>query len=350
MKQQFRLFQRNGVYYAQNNSTSKQESLRTKDRKQAVRLIQAKNDAQQQPLLNLHLAKAYWLGADPNAASRTWQHVIEQHVIDTIVDAKQGETRLRWLTAAKDKSFDGIRNLNLLETRAEHFHTILRTGTVSTNVYLRRIHNYALDMNWLPCSLIPKRLWPAVRYGEKRAITEAEHKMIIEREQSPERRAFYELCWHLGGSQGDIASLQAEDVDWNTKTIAYFRKKTKTAAVIQLGESEARILKERPVSGPLFPYLITVRSCDRATEFKQRCHGLSIRGVTLHSYRYAWAERAKACGYNERFAQEALGHNSKAVHRAYAKRAKVTIPALEIVEREARSKIVNLRCQSSKVA
>jgi len=43
--------------------------------------------------------------------------------------------------------------------------------------------------------------------------------------------------------------------------------------------------------------------------------------VTLHSYRYAWAERAKTCGYPERFAQEALGHNSKAVHRAYAKRA-----------------------------
>lgn len=46
-----------------------------------------------------------------------------------------------------------------------------------------------------------------------------------------------------------------------------------------------------------------------------------IKGVTLHSYRYAWAERAKVCGYPERFAQEALGHNSKAVHRAYAKRA-----------------------------
>jgi methionyl-tRNA formyltransferase len=39
--------------------------------------------------------------------------------------------------------------------------------------------------------------------------------------------------------------------------------------------------------------------------------------VTLHSYRYAWAERAKTAGYPERFAQLALGHNSKAVHRAY---------------------------------
>ena len=55
--------------------------------------------------------------------------------------------------------------------------------------------------------------------------------------------------------------------------------------------------------------------------------------MTLHSYRYAWAERAIIAGYPERFAQLALGHNSKAVHRAYAKRAQVTLPPLEDYER-----------------
>ena len=38
--------------------------------------------------------------------------------------------------------------------------------------------------------------------------------------------------------------------------------------------------------------------------------------------------------YPERFAQMALGHNSKAVHRAYAKKAQVTIPPLEEFERK----------------
>ena len=52
----------------------------------------------------------------------------------------------------------------------------------------------------------------------------------------------------------------------------------------------------------------------------------------MHSYRYAWAERAKQCGYPERFAQEALGHNSKAVHRAYARKAKMELPPLEDYE------------------
>jgi hypothetical protein len=39
------------------------------------------------------------------------------------------------------------------------------------------------------------------------------------------------------------------------------------------------------------------------------------------------------CGYPERFAQEALGHNSKAVHRAYARGANVKLPALEDYEK-----------------
>jgi len=39
-------------------------------------------------------------------------------------------------------------------------------------------------------------------------------------------------------------------------------------------------------------------------------------------------------GMPKRFTQEALGHNSKAVHRAYAKRALMKIPSLEEYERE----------------
>jgi integrase len=55
---------------------------------------------------------------------------------------------------------------------------------------------------------------------------------------------------------------------------------------------------------------------ERATEFRQRIVGLGIEGVSLHSYRYACAERALKGGYPERFAQQALGHSSRAVHHA----------------------------------
>jgi predicted DsbA family dithiol-disulfide isomerase len=38
--------------------------------------------------------------------------------------------------------------------------------------------------------------------------------------------------------------------------------------------------------------------------------------------------RSRKFGYPEQFAQEALGHNSKAVHRAYARKAQVLVAAI----------------------
>jgi integrase len=88
-------------------------------------------------------------------------------------------------------------------------------------------------------------------------------------------------------------------------------------------------------------YLSGIRANDRVTEFTELCRQLGIVGVTLHSFRYAWAERAKTCGRPERFAQEALGHDSKAVHRAYAKRAWMKIPSLEDYEQRAAMKVAS---------
>ena len=103
-------------------------------------------------------------------------------------------------------------------------------------------------------------------------------------------------------------------MDWQNNTVSFVRKKNGAPVLMHLGGEALNLLKDLPSEGPLFPYLSTVRAGDRATEFKQRCNGLGISGVSLHSYRYAWAERALKCGFPERFAQQALGHNSKAVH------------------------------------
>lgn len=54
---------------------------------------------------------------------------------------------------------------------------------------MRRIHNFALDMNWLPVPVIPKRQWPEVRHQQKRAIMLDEHQAIVARETNPERFA-----------------------------------------------------------------------------------------------------------------------------------------------------------------
>jgi integrase len=331
MKLRYRLFlRRKSVFYAFDNTTKTFESLKTKDRAEAERLLMALNEAGRQPAMNLGLARVYLKHSDPMVAQRTWQHVF-----DEIIKLKSGPTQYRWRVAAKDKAFDLIRWRLLIETQAEHFLEVLKKGTVSTNAYLRKTHNFAVDMNWLPATVIPRRQWPAIHFKEKRAIKFEEHQRIIAAEVNAERKVFYQVCWHLGASQGDIANLKGEDIDWTNNTVSFFRKKTGVPVLVHLGSDALNLLKDLPSEGPLFPYMARVRAGDRATEFKQRCRQLGIEGVTLHSYRYAWAERAKTAGYPERFAQEALGHNSKAVHRAYAKRALVKIPSLEDYEKRA---------------
>jgi len=291
MKLKFRLYRRRHRYYAQNNDTGQQESLHTSNRTDAIRLLNAKNEAPLLVGMNMQVSRAYMAVTDPEMPKRIWKEVV-----DFIIDQKEGPNRKRWDNFSKDKALKKLLKLRVVETRADQLLVMLKKGTVSTNVYLRRLHNFALDMNWLGWPILPKKLWPKVEYGEQRGITSEEHQKIIARENNPERRDYYELLWHIGGSQTDVASLQAEDINLKDRTIHYRRKKTGSDSLPRFGEKVACILARRPKTGPLFPYLITVAEKDRATEFRQRCDGLGIKGVTLHSYRYGWAERAAEVG------------------------------------------------------
>jgi hypothetical protein len=76
----------------------------------------------------------------------------------------------------------------------------IRDAKPSTNVYLRRIHNHALGMEWLLKSVIPRLQWPKYVAKDKRAITLEEHAAITQREQNSERRDFYELLWLTGAA------------------------------------------------------------------------------------------------------------------------------------------------------
>ncbi len=119
---------------------------------------------------------------------------------------------------------------------------MLEAGKVSTNVYLRRIHNFALDMTWPTWPVLARKRCPAVEFKEKRGITLAEHLAIVAREQNPERKAFYKLAWHLGASQSDLAFLEAENVDWHNHVISYKRMKTDTVAIMRFESSVASVL------------------------------------------------------------------------------------------------------------
>ena len=62
-----------------------------------------------------------------------------------------------------EKALDPIRKLPLIETRPEHFLSVIRDGTVSTNIFLRRLHSFAVGMKWLPWPVLTARQWPRVR-------------------------------------------------------------------------------------------------------------------------------------------------------------------------------------------
>jgi hypothetical protein len=256
MKSRFILFRRAGAFYCEDAQTSRQTSLRTKNETEACALLHAKNESVRQPLLNRQMARTYLTAADPEIAKRTWQNVM-----DEIPKLKSGSTRTRWETAIKSKAFDGIRDVVVLETRPEHFLKVLECGSVAANSFLRRIHAFALDMDCLPWPVLPKKRWPALKFKAKRAVTWAKHQKIPAGEKNPEWRTFCQLLWHLGGAQTDIATLRAEDVDWDGKTVSYARRKTGSTSLIHFGDAVAEILQSRPRTGYLFHLAEVSRRC-----------------------------------------------------------------------------------------
>lgn len=341
MQQKYRLYRRRtGNFYWQDNESKRQGTLRTRDRREAQTLLNAMNEAQRQPLLNLSLARTYLAAHDPKMITRTWQHVMTEMATHGIHSTQERSSR-----AFCSKGFDPIRQKPLVQTTAEDLLGVLHANGNSVGHYLRRLHNLAVDLGWLAWPILSKRAWPKIRSEVKRAITAEEHKAVIASERNVERRVYYGLLYETGASQTDAANLAAEDIDWKNGVLIYRRQKlgqTGEPARLTIGSKLRALLETLPSSGPLFPRIRQESAKMRAAEFRRRRRIAGVTGVTLHSYRYSWAQRAKSCGYPQRFAQEALGHNSRAVHDAYAKGAIVVCPALDEYEAISPGKLIPL--------
>lgn len=329
MKTTYRLYKRGDVYCVQNNETGQQRSLRTKDEREATKLLNAKNDAAQTPTLNRALGRVFLSATDPEAATRPWKAVMERFAA-----TGKESTRQRRERETAYRVYNPIRNKPLVETTADDYYRVLNAGGAATNHTLRLLQNLACGMGWLPAPIIPVKLWPKVVKRARRGITAEEHEKIIAGENNTERRQFYQMLWEIGAAQTDTANLTAECVDWKTKTLTFYRQKTGSMAKLAIGPNLESLLLKLPKSGPLFPAITKTTVNDRSAEFCRRRKLAGVSGVSLHSYRYGWAERAAQAGYPERFAQFALGQNSRAVHQAYAKKAIVQCPALDEYERK----------------
>jgi integrase len=330
MKTKYTLFLRHGIYYSQDSATGQQKSLRTRDESEAQRLVNARNEAYRQPVLNLHLARAYLSASDPAFLERTWQTVMDQ-----LQARGKDSSRERYASVFLSAAFNGLRHKRLMETTADDFLAIFKDGKVSIVCFLKRLHNFALNLGWLAVPMVAPYLWPKYEPKDRRGITLDEHQSLLAMEKNAEWKLYLELLWETGAAQSDAVNFKAEDIDWQTRTISYFRIKTGSLAQFTISTTLEKVLQQLPTTGVLFPNLSTFSESDRASRFRRRCQKADVSGVTLHCYRYAWAERAKIVGMPERFAQAALGHNSKAIHRAYAKKAVIIAPSLEDYEKRA---------------
>ncbi len=303
MKTKFKIFRRdNGVYYTEDTTTGKQASLHTKDEAEAASLLHAKNEAQRQPVLNLHLARAYLTASDPAFVERTWSVVMAQ------LQARGKESsRERFASAFKSPALNGLRNKKLLETTTDDFFAVFRCAKPSTICFLQRLHHLALSAGWIAIPIVAPNLWPKYKPKDRRGITRDEHETLLAKEKKAEWRLYLELLWETGAAQADAAHFKAEDVDWQTRTISYFRMKTGTLAQFSISKKLETVLSHLPTTGVLFPHLSTHPANHRANVFRYHCRRAGVSGVSLHCYRYAWAERAKTVGMPERFAQAALG-------------------------------------------
>jgi hypothetical protein len=141
MKNRYGYFQRaNGVYYALDLVSQRQTSLKTRTEDEAKRLIAAKNQAADTPMLNRAMAKVYASASSPELMERKWREVMDAY------SAKSVETtRPRVARAFRSEPFRVIARIKVNETDASAFWAVLnhKKAGNSTNHYLRRLQNFA---------------------------------------------------------------------------------------------------------------------------------------------------------------------------------------------------------------
>lgn len=138
-------------YFQYDKQTKRQESLHTKDRESAVRMINAANEKERTPMINRQIGLIYLASTDPDVLTRTWSDVIISYRESRKLD---GPSLERIERAGRAKAVAPLLNRKIIDTKPEEFLQCLNSGGVSVNVYLRRWHNHALEMDWLPKRVI----------------------------------------------------------------------------------------------------------------------------------------------------------------------------------------------------
>ena len=158
MKTRYRLIHRgrgHGTFYCVDSKTGKRTSLGKATEEEARQIVDAKNQAERNQC-------SISSSPRPTLRARTPKCPSEPGSMPWRSSPSQSEAPIRnaGSEAAKDRALSLLWPKVIVETEAELVLKVLRIGTVSTNVYLRRLYNFCVDMNWLPWPIVPKRQWP----------------------------------------------------------------------------------------------------------------------------------------------------------------------------------------------
>jgi len=322
-------------------------TLKTTDQRQAEVLLLDKVGAKVMPReerQHLEMAKAHLNLVDPEMAERKWSDLMklwtEKPPAQSTKDRREAEMGRGVFPLIKDRLLCD-RNVESIILENKN-----KLGVFAKNS-ITQMQNLAKDLGWILHPMV-KPIHLKVTKAEKRerrAITADEHKLITEAEDkaakgvwprtasknAKEKADYYQLLFLTGAAQSDGANLTSANVDWKKKELVFTRAKTQEECKIAISGSLETLLKSLPKKGPLFPVVSTWKDKDRAAEFGRRLKtlGLQDQGVSLHSYRYHMAEWCATVGMPMRFAQIMLGHSSKTVANAYARKCKKAAPTPE---------------------
>ena len=207
---------------------------------------------------------------------------------------------------------------------------------------------------------------PTFKEASKGKAKDRQFLVRADKQTHQEFYHFLEILWELGASNMDARTLTIDNINWDGSAeaphghIVFKRQKwSKENGKDRLRQAiywpisktlknviqplYVRALKRKEGQQFLLPNLAKMQSCNVGSIFKAYAKRAGVKlerkgedGVTrqivIHSYRYAMAERLYLAGYTEREAQMLMGHNSKEVHWAYAKHARMQVKPLDMME------------------
>ena len=90
----------------------------------------------------------------------------------------------------------------------------------------------------------------------------------------------------------------------------------------------------------VFPESRSTKRQDTGIKVSEGCRPAGFTDISLHSYRYAWAQRAKSLRDANARSHGAPGPRSKAIHHAYSDKAEIVSLPLEFYEKQWKEKII----------